>query len=312
MVLLALHLPAAAAGGAGRPLDVAGTLTFLVGTTAVLFAVLDPGSAGAPGGSAGRLLAGLVGVAGLAAFVRIERTSADPLLALDLFRERPFRVGCAASFFSGAAMFGALIHVPLLIQWGRGTDATTAGISLMTMSSGWSVGGFAAGLLLNRLGFWWLGVLGMAGMTAGYAALAAHAGGSWSFLLVVGAAIGLGMGLSTVPLVVAVQTLIRPERRGIATAAVLFFRSIGGTLGVAAMGAVLTGRLGVRARALEAGGAVALPPALAAALVDAMGPVFWLGVAAAVLGLLATGFLPGRSPAEPTARPALGPAAGGA
>ena len=59
----------------------------------------------------------------------------------------------AAAFFSSAAMFGALVHVPLLVQWGRGTDATTAGLSLMTMSTGWSVGGLIAGQLLNRLGF---------------------------------------------------------------------------------------------------------------------------------------------------------------
>jgi EmrB/QacA subfamily drug resistance transporter len=297
-ILLVVHLRETAPGGSDRPLDVAGTVAFLVGTAAVLFAVLDPGQARGSGGSAGRLLAGLVGLAGLAAFVRIERTSADPLLAVGLFREPSFAVGCISSFFAGAAMFGALIHVPLLIQWGRGTDATTAGVSLMTMSGGWSLGGLVAGQLLNRLGFWWLGVLGMGVMTAGYAALAAHPDGTWGFLMTVGGAIGLGMGLSTVTLIVAVQTLVRPERRGIATAAVLFFRSIGGTLGVAAMGALLTARLGVQARALDAG-ARSLPPSFAAALVEAMGPVFWLGAGATVLGLVATGFLPRGSPAAP-------------
>ena len=61
----------------------------------------------------------------------------------------PFAAGSAAAFFSGAAMFGALVHVPLLVQWGRGTDATTAGLSLMTMSTGWSVGGLFAGQVLE-------------------------------------------------------------------------------------------------------------------------------------------------------------------
>jgi hypothetical protein len=101
------------------------------------------------------------------------------------------------------------------------------------------------------------------------------------------------MGLASITLIVAAQTLIPLAQRGVATSGILFFRNIGATVGVAVMGGALTRRLGVDATRLGAGPA-ALPPALAAALVDGIGAVFWLGVAASALGLLAACFLPRR------------------
>jgi len=222
------------------------------------------------------------------------------LLALGLFREPVFAVACFAGFFAGAAMFGAIIHVTLLLQWGRGLDATTAGLSLITMSGGWSLGGVVAGQLLNRVGFWRMATFGLLIMTAGYAALAARPDAPFTYLTPVGGTIGIGMGLSTVTLIVAVQTLIRRELRGIATSSVLFFRNIGATLGVAVMGAVLTSRLGVELGGLDRGSG-ALTPRLAAELVDAIGVVFWLGTTAALFGLVATWFLPDGSPASAAA-----------
>jgi EmrB/QacA subfamily drug resistance transporter len=285
--------PAALRTGARR-LDLGGTALFLVGTSALLFACLEPGPR--------RVGAAVLGVLCLGAFLRVERTAPAPLLAPALFRERSFVAACAAGFFSGFAMFGALVHVPLLVQWGHGTDATTAGLSLMTMSLGWSGVGLVAGNLVNLLGFWRLSVVGMAAMAAGYTGLAARPDAGFLALRLAGAGVGIGMGLVAITLVLAVQTLIRREDRGIATSAVLFFRSIGGTVGVAVMGAVLTARVGLDASGLTEG-QVHLPPALAAALVAEMGLVFWIGAAATALGLGATLFLPRATPvsvAEPS------------
>lgn len=275
---------------AGRGLDLAGATVSVIGVTALLYAVLEP----ALGGPA-RLGAALAGVAALAGFVRIERASPHPLLDLDLFRDATFTVACTAGFFSSAAMFGAIVHVPLLIQWGRGTDATTAGIALMVASLGWSAGGLVAGQIVNTAGFRALAVLGMALMTAAYLGLALRPEASFRFLVADCAALGVGMGLVSIVLIVAVQTLVARARRGIATGAVLFFRNVGATMGVAAMGATLTGRLGREATGLVEG-AAAVPAPLGAAIVREMGLVFWLGVGAAVLGLIATWFLPRGTP----------------
>jgi MFS family permease len=289
---------------AGRALDLLGAATFLAGVTGLMLAVLDPGTPGASGIGAGRVVPIVAAVVGLAAFVWAERRSSDPLLPLDLFREASFAAGSAAAFFSGAAMFGALVHVPLLVQWGQGTDATTAGLALMTMSTGWSAGGLVAGQLLNRLGFRALSIAGAAFMTLGYAALALRPEMSWTSLLVVGGAVGIGMGLISITMVVALQTTVAPARRGVATSGLLFFRNIGATLGVALMGATLTARLGLRLAGLEEG-ARRLPADLVPELLRGIGVVFWLGVGATVLALLATCFLPDGTP-----RSAATPAAG--
>jgi hypothetical protein len=113
------------------------------------------------------------------------------------------------------------------------------------------------------------------------------------------------MGLLSITLVVGIQTAIEPARRGVATSGVLFFRNIGATLGVAVMGASLTGRLGVRLAGLEEG-ARHLPPDLVPALLEAIGFVFWLGVGATVLTLIATCFLPDGTPRAATARRGAG------
>lgn len=283
-----------ARGGEDRALDAGGATAFLMGITGLMLAVLEPA---APGGSLTATRAAALGLAGLGlgAFVWIERRSPDPLLPLGLFRERPFAAGSAAAFFSGAAMFGALVHVPLLVQWGRGTDATTAGLALMTMSTGWSVGGLFAGQFLHRLGSRGLTIAGAALMTAGYVVLAARPDMPWSALMATGGAIGLGMGLVSITLVVVVQTVTALDRRGVATSGVLFFRNVGATLGVAVMGAVLTGQLGVRLAGLEEGMRT-LPASLAPDLVRAMGQAFWLGVAATALTLGATLVLPDGTP----------------
>jgi MFS family permease len=200
-----------------------------------------------------------------------------------------------AAFFSGAAMFGALVHVPLLVQWGEGKDATTAGLSLMTMSTGWSVGGLFAGQLLNRLGFRAIAVAGAALMTVGYAALAYKPDIDWMHLMIIGAVTGIGMGMQSITVIVAVQTAIEPARRGVATSGVLFFRNVGSTLGVALMGAILTARLGAGLGGLEAG-MRQLPADLIPTLVQGISFVFWLGVGATTLTLIAACFLPDGTP----------------
>jgi EmrB/QacA subfamily drug resistance transporter len=287
----------------GRSLDLAGALTFLVGVTGLMLVVLQPAGRGPSGVSAERLGALAVAVVGLGGFVWAERRSADPLLPFILFAEPTFTAASLAGFFSCAAMFGALVHVPLLGQWGHGTSATTAGLSLMTMSTGWSVGGFFAGQLLNRLGFRPLALTGAILMTLGYTTLALRPDMDWSTLLAVGGGLGIGMGLVSITLVVAVQSAITPARRGVATSGLLFFRNIGATLGVALMGAILTARLGVRLAGLEEG-SQHLPPDLVPALVEGIGVVFWLGVGATVLTLMATCFLPDGTPrSAPAAAP---------
>src|SRR5262249_62233732 len=128
--------------------------------------------------------------------------------------------------------------------------------------------------------------------------LALRPAASWPLLLWIGAVTGLGMGLVSITLVVAVQTLADVGRRGMATAGLLFFRNVGGTLGVAVMGGVLSARLGIGLAELGAQPG-AVPPGLAARLAPEMGRVWGGGGAAAVAGRAGT--LPPPRPACPPA-----------
>jgi EmrB/QacA subfamily drug resistance transporter len=302
VVVVALVLGSFAGRGAhesGRGIDLPGVGTFLLGVTALMLAALDRGDAAAGGVGATRAVA--LGVAGLslAAFVWVEWRSADPVLPLGLFRERAFAAGSAAAFFAGAAMFGALVHVPLLVQWGQAADATTAGLALMTASTGWSMGGLLAGQSVNRLGSRGLTIGGAALMTVAYTVLALRPDMTRGHLMATGGALGVGMGLVSVTLVLVIQTLTPPAQRGVATAGALFFRNIGATLGVTLMGAILTTHLGVHVAGIEAGGS-ALPPALVPLLVEGIGRAFWLGVGGAGLAFVAVCLLPEGRPGAGT------------
>lgn len=288
----------------GRRLDVAGAVLFVVGATALLLSVLAPGGL-VLGGAAWRGVAGAVALLALLLFVRIERVAIAPLLPLVLFREPVFAAGAVASFLAAGAMFGALVHVPMLVQWGQGTDATTAGFTLMTMSTGWSIGALVAGQLMNRLGFSRLAVTGAALMSAGYVGLALAVSASWQVLMWIGSVAGIGMGLLSITVVVAVQTLLARAQRGTATAGILFFRNVGATLGVAVMGAVLTARLGLSLTGFGPGPG-AVPPALARSLVAEIGRTLWLGSGATLVALAATFFLPAGSPASAAMSPTRG------
>jgi hypothetical protein len=149
--------------------------------------------------------------------------------------------------------------------------------------------------VLNRVGFRTLSIAGAALMVLGYTALALRPDVDWASLLAIGGTIGVGMGLISITTVVALQSAIEPARRGVATSGLLFFRNVGATLGVALMGATLNARLGVRLAGLEIG-ARHLPADLVPELIRGIGVVFWLGAGATVLALLATCFLPSRTP----------------
>ena len=181
--------------------------------------VLQPGAPGRVRDSVpSRLGALAVAVLGLGGFVWAERRSAGSSFAVQPLRGDALRRGLRRPpFFSGAAMFGALVRVPLLVQWGRGTDATTAGLSLMTMSTGWSVGGLVAGqgpeparlpharARGGRPHGAWATWRSRSIPTSG------GSGSWWSE-----GAIGVGMGLLSITLVVGVQTShrARSPRRG--------------------------------------------------------------------------------------------------
>jgi EmrB/QacA subfamily drug resistance transporter len=184
------------------------------------------------------------------AFVMIERRAAEPILPLALFAQRALAISSALSAAAGAAMIGLVTFVPLYAQGVLGATPTEAGATIAPMAIGWPIASAVSGRLITKLGFRTLVRVGMAGVGAAAIALAlliGH-GATQMELRVASAAFGVGMGLSNTALVIAVQTSVGFAQRGVATASTMFFRNIGGTVGIGVMGVVL-------ARALLGSGA---------------------------------------------------------
>jgi len=185
------------------------------------------------------LAAGLFGVLAV-----VERRAADPLIPLGLFRERLFVAACGHGLWAGWAMFGSIAFVPLFVQTVLGTSATAAGATLTPMSLGWVASAIISSRLLLRVSFRTLALIGMMLLTVGAFLMSRVGTGTTQlYIVVVLMLMGIGMGSSVPAFVIAVQTSVQRALLGTATSMLQFMRTIGGSLGVSVMGAVLAARL---------------------------------------------------------------------
>jgi EmrB/QacA subfamily drug resistance transporter len=221
-------------------LDYAGTGVIAAALTLLLLAVEKGGELGAP-----FILSSLIVCAALTAvFIRLERRSAEPLIPLDLFHHRVVIVATAHGLFAGMMLFGSMIYLPLFVQAVIGTTATRAGEVLTPYILAWVVAAIAGGRLMLRFGYRPVVIAGMLLMLAG-SFLLARVGVNTTRLDLALTVIPLGMGggLTLASLMIGAQHSVPRARLGVATSAVQFARSIGATLGIGAMGAVMTWRL---------------------------------------------------------------------
>jgi MFS family permease len=182
----------------------------------------------------------------LAAFLWVEQRAREPVLSLALLRRRIMAVSSFGSAALGAVMSATVIYLPLYVQAVLAGTPTAAGVTVSPMLVGWPLASAIGGRLLARTGYQPLVRGGFVAVMVSSVALA--------FLLRHGAspvalgaamfAMGAGMGFANTSLIIAVQESSTWEERGVATAGALFFRSIGGTVAVGALGAVLSAGLG--------------------------------------------------------------------
>ena len=189
-----------------------------------------------------------VGGGGLAvvAFVVTELRVREPIVPLRLFRDRTTTLSIIASVAIGVAMFGSTVFLGQDLQISRGYSPTAAGLLTLPMVGGLLVSSTVSGILISRHGRWkaYL-VAGSVLVVAGFGLLATvdHA----TDMVLLGcflAVLGVGIGMTMQNLVLAVQNTVAPTDLGAASSAVAFFRSLGGTIGVSVLGAVLSSRVG--------------------------------------------------------------------
>jgi MFS family permease len=182
---------------------------------------------------------------GLFAFLAIERGAADPVLPLSLFRERTFVVASVAAFLTGIGLFGALSYMPLFIQGVLGASATNSGLVNMPLMLGLTAASLGAGNLVSRTQrYRWTVVAGGVVLAGGMAVMTMLDEQVSLFLPIAGmVVVGVGLGLSLPLLGLAVQNALADRMLGVATASTQFFRQIGGTLGIALFGTIVTAQL---------------------------------------------------------------------
>ncbi|GAA3673521.1 MDR family MFS transporter [Lentzea roselyniae] len=254
--------------------------------------------------------AGLVslGVLLLVAAVRVEATAHDPIVPLSIFRNRTVSLTTIASALVGVAMFGGTVFLSQYFQLSLGKTPTQAGLLGLPLILGLLVSSTVAGQLITKYGRWkaYL-VAGGVTMVAGLLLLSTITAQTTVFMVSVHMfVLGVGVGLLMQNLVLAAQNDVPAKDLGATTSTLTFFRSLGGAIGVSALGAVLASR--VSSLAAEKFGPMGgtsggdqvpdvsvLPPEIKAVVADiyatATAEIFLVGAPFAVLALLAVLFI---------------------
>lgn len=180
--------------------------------------------------------------------VVVERRAADPVLPLHLFRARTFNVATTTSFILGIAMFGGISFIPLFLQVVNGASATNSGLLLTPLMLSLLGFGIVVGQVITRTGrYKWFPVAGTALATIALFLLSTMGTGTeQSTVTVYMVLLGAGMGLTMQVLILATQNSVPLGDLGAATSSVNFFRSMGGSIGVAVFGAVFNSGLSSR------------------------------------------------------------------
>ena len=181
---------------------------------------------------------------GIGAFIWQESRAAEPILPLHLFRNRVFAVTSAIGFVIGFALFGALTYLPLFQQVVRGATPTESGLQLIPVMAGVLIGSIGSGQAITATGrYKAFPIIGCAIATVGLLLLSRlDAGTSTLFASLAMFVLGLGLGLVMQVLVLAVQNAVEYSDLGVATSGATLFRSLGGSLGTAVLGAIFTAR----------------------------------------------------------------------
>jgi EmrB/QacA subfamily drug resistance transporter len=312
LAVIAFALPATTDRSPHR-IDYLGTL-LLAGSATCVVLLASWGGTTYPWGSPVIWGLGIAAVALAVGWWWSARRAAEPVLPLRLFRNPVFSVSSAVGFTAGFAMFGALSFLPIFLQVVRGVSPTISGVYLLPMVLGLLLTSVASGQIISRWGRYKIfPIIGMALLTLSLFLLSRLGGLTPSlemdlyfFLL------GAGLGLVLQVLVIAVQNSADYADLGAATSGVTFFRTIGGSFGVAIFGSVFSNRLagqlasvlhgatlpaGVHPSAAEGNPAILdkLPAVLRAGILHAytvsIDTVFLAAVPVAAAGFVLTWFL---------------------
>lgn len=226
-----------------KSIDYWGAALFTISMSSLLYALISGGESYA-WNSAEIISLFAVAIVFLTLFINIEAKVKEPMLPLSLFKIPVIALSNMVGFVSGCVLIGVTVYLPIWIQTLLGHSATSSGLTLMPMSLAWPLASALAGQFMYRIGSKTTVVFGAVLIAAGsgWLLLVNMVSPYWYFVGVM-IVIGFGMGCSSTPLTVLIQSAVGWHLRGAATASNTFSRSLGQTVGIAVFGTVFNGAL---------------------------------------------------------------------
>ena len=245
-------------------IDWLGAALIIASTTPILIGVGRVEAAGG-WGRIDVLVPIAIGIVFLGVLIVREREAPEPMIPLRLFANRIFAIGSLTAFTMSMVMIALIILVPLYFELVAGLAANQAGIRLIPMTGGTVLGSFIAGQLVTRTGRYRVyPVLGASAMTGLCAAIAIFGLGHSAIVdTALTGGLGLAFGFQLSPVVVSVQNALELADTGIGLSVLMFFRLIGGALGVALLSALLVGALNAGALAVPGHAVLGANPGIA-------------------------------------------------
>ncbi|NKG20075.1 MDR family MFS transporter [Paeniglutamicibacter terrestris] len=197
----------------------------------------------------------------LIAFVIVELKASEPIIPLSMFKNRTFTLSVVASISVGVSMFGTSVFLAQYMQLARGANATQSGLMTIPMMAGLLIVSTIAGAMISKHGKWKaIMVIGSVLQLAGLYLLGTiHYDTNFVLVSVYMFILGAGLGMVMQNLVLIVQNAVTPAEIGVASSGIAFFRSLGGTIGVSVLGALMATKVAdlMAAKSAELGAAIA-------------------------------------------------------
>ena len=229
----------------------------------------------------------------LVAFVLAERRAVDPVLPPWVFSSRVLNAATIGAFVVGMVMLGVTTYVPVYAQRVLGSGTVTAGLAVAALAIGWPIAASTAGRFYVRWGFRPCLLAGTFFAVVGGGLLASAGPGSSVWVLAAGSLVlGLGLGYVASPSIVAIQSAVAWQRRGVATGVNMFSRSVGSAVGVAIFGAIANAGVAARLGGGQDAGSVELEDLPIGVLEPALHLVFLVVTACAALLVVAWLLMP--------------------
>ena len=269
-------------------------------------------------------------------FLLVERRSPEPVVPLSMFRIRTVAAGSAVAFLTGIAMYSVITYIPFFVQAALAGSVDDSRNVLYSFMVPLVAGAIFGGQLGTRsVGYRYLIVTGLVILSAGlYLLTSLTSSTPLGTLMEYGAVMGFGIGITFPVTILAIQYSVSRRQIGIASSLAQFTRNLGGTIGLAVLGAVqintFAGQLGSILNSLPPSlrdpnsigrilstpsalaqviqgnpGFLLVLPSLRSAFAQSVVPLFWAGFFVAVLSIVAGVFVTGSFKQQVTAREAL-------